>query len=257
MRRSVFLVWSILVLAVAGATALVVAPGADSAGGGLRLVKEWSGWEGQVSCGVPFDPLVAFARPADAEYGHLPSEVALRRYLAKTRHWYTHSPPHPWRLLVETSHHAVFARGDLSKGLVETNQFERGPKGWRWSGSGGCQPSLLRNHREAITWTLPTDQKLTPATTQVRVNLGPGECAGGKSQNERLEKPLFREENGALLMALWIRPVPPGHSYTCVGIIEPPVTIQLPGPLGDREILDGGVFPPLSSARQQRLDEGV
>jgi hypothetical protein len=72
--------------------------------------------------------------------------VALRRYLAKTRHWYTHSPPHSWRLLVETPHRAVFGRGDLSKGFVE---------------------------------------------------VGPGECASGKSQNERLEAPLFREANGA------------------------------------------------------------
>jgi hypothetical protein len=44
-------------------------------------------------------------------------------------------------------------------------------------------------------------------------------------------------------MALWLRPLPPG-GYTCVGLVEPPLKIQLPGPLGDRELRDGGTYPP-------------
>jgi hypothetical protein len=254
MRRSgifVIATSALVLLMGAGAVAASAMNGPDPA------VKEWAGWAGEVSCGVPFDPLTAFAAPADAERGHLPSEVALRAYLKKTRHYFPPSKPHSWRLLVETPHYAQFGRGRLSSRGVEVNTFKHGANGWEWAGySSGCQPTLLRNHQEAITWTLARGQRLTAKTRVLKVNLGPGECASGLSQDKRLERPEFRVENGALLMALWIRPVPPG-AYTCVGLIEPPVTIRLPQPLGERELLDGGVFPPTSSAEQIRREEGI
>ena len=143
---------------------------------------------------------------------------------------------------------------------MQTMAFQRSKRGWKWFGfAGGCQPQTLRDGRPAITWTLARGQVLKPSTHVVKVDLGPGECASGISQNKRLEQPEFREENGALLMALWIHPVPelgPHEGYTCIGLIEPPVAIQLPERLGDRELLDGGVFPPISSADQLKLEEG-
>ena len=56
-------------------------------------------------------------------------------------------------------------------------------------------------------------------------------------------KPEFRTQGGALLMTLWLRPLPPGN-YTCPELIEPPVEIRLPGRLGDRKLFDGGTYPP-------------
>jgi hypothetical protein len=225
------------------------------------VVAEWPNWTGEVVCGsVPFNPLAAFSSPADAERGHMPSEIALRRYLAKTKHAYPPSKPHSGRLLVETPRYAEFGRGQLANGDVEVNGFRLGKRGWSWFGSSGCQPALLRHGQEAITWTLARGQTLTPSTRAVKVELGPGECASGISQNKRLERPEFREENGALSMALWIHPVPelgPHAGYTCIGTIEPPVKIQLPEPLGARELLDGGVFPPISSAEEVRREEGI
>jgi hypothetical protein len=127
---------------------------------------------------------------------------------------------------------------------MEILRVERTADGWEaGSWSSGCLPVKIRDHQYAITWTLAAGQHLGPSTRTVKVNLGPGECAGGKSQDERLEPPEFRRENGALLMALWIHPVPPG-TYSCVGTIEPPVKIRLPHRLGRLKLLDGGVFPP-------------
>jgi hypothetical protein len=216
-------------------------------GGPDPAVAAWPGWTGNVTCGgVPFDPLAAFGGPTNAERGTLPSEVVLRKWTIESRHTSVPVPLHGWRLLVETPHFAEFGHGRLSDRFgAETIEVERQRGGgWKWAGyAGGCRPSLLRRGQAAITWTLAPEQRLTPSTRTIKVNLGPGECASGRSQNERLEKPEFREENGALLMALWIHPVPPGF-YTCVGLIEPPVTIRLPAALGERRLLDGGVFPP-------------
>jgi hypothetical protein len=238
----------------------VAAIAAKPTAGPDPAIGAWPGWPGEVSCyGPPFKPLVAFAGPTDAERGNLPSEVVLREWVRESRHTSVPVPLHGWRLLVETSVYAQFAHGRLSDPFgVETISVRRTRGGgWAWFGySGGCQPKVVRRDQLAITWTLARGQHLGPSTQVVKVNLGPGECAGGKSQNERLEKPEFREENGALLMALWIHPVPPG-AYTCVGLIEPPAKIRLPEPLGRRELLDGGVFPPSSSAAQIRREEGI
>ena len=204
-------------------------------------VLAWPEWPSEVSCGrgIPFDPIVAFSGPTNAERGPLMSEKALRRFLADEGL----GRPHGWRKIVETGGVAEFAAGRLSRG-PEWMSFRRTRKGWRFSGySSRCEPSTLRRGQPAITWSLAPEQRLGPATRQVRVNLGPGECNGGKSQNDRVERPQFREQNGVLLMSLWLRPVGPGP-HTCQGLVEPPLTITLPEPLGHRRLFDGGVYPP-------------
>ncbi|HVS99657.1 MAG TPA: hypothetical protein VHE08_04000 [Solirubrobacterales bacterium] len=230
----------ILACLVAALAALAAEPG----GGPDPVVKQWPGWPGEVSCGiVPFKPLVAFAGPTDAERGELPSEVALRKFLEKGILASEGVRAHGWRLLGETPYYAEFGNGRLASGSIETMIVRHGQRGWRWSSySSGCLPQVIRHRRPAVTWSLAPGQHPGPSTRSVKVNLGPGECASGQSQDERLERPQFREENGALLMALWLRPV---HGpQTCPGILEPPVKIRLPHRLGHLRLLDGSVFPP-------------
>jgi hypothetical protein len=209
-------------------------------------VKQWSGWQGRVLCGsVPFKPLRAFSRPTDAASGKRPSEVALRKYIEGGG--IGSASPDPlrgWRLLGEKPDVAEFGKGSLSRGFVNVLTMRRGKHGWEWSEyDGGCLPRVIRRHSLAITWTLAGDQQVTASTKSIKVKLGPGECAGERLQSERLEVPSFRVENGALLMALFLHPLPPG-GYTCQAMVEKPVTIRLPHRLGRLKLLDGSVFPP-------------
>jgi hypothetical protein len=241
MRRSRILIWLSVVLVAASAVAVAVA--AETGGGPDPAVAKWPHWPDRVSCGqLSFKPLVAFARPTDAENAHKPSAAALREVLAEGLYSEFGAPRHGWRLLAETSDYAEFAAGRLEH-TVQVIPVER--KGHRWKQvgySGGCEPAVLRGGRPAITWTLAPGQKLRPSTRAIEVDLGPGECDSGLPQAERLERPSFREENGALLMALWLRPF--RHAATCQGTFEPPVRIRLPFRLGHRKLLDGSVFPP-------------
>jgi hypothetical protein len=211
-------------------------------GGPDPATQEWTEWPHRVSCGqLPFDPVTAFSGPTRAERGSSPPERALRRFLA--RDGIPWARKKSWRLIAEDHGYAEFGSGRLSH-AVELMIFQRIRGAWKWQGySSDCEPSSLRRGLPAVTWELAEGQRLTPDTTEIEVNLGPGDCASGRSQNDRLQKPEFREQNGKLLMSLWLRPLPPGF-YTCIGIIEPPVVIELPEPLGDRELRDGGTYPP-------------
>jgi|GEM_PF-2478804 len=206
-------------------------------------VAEWPEWPHRVVCGgLPFDPVAAFSSPTGVEGGSKPSEKALRRFLASGPLNWAHR--NNWRLLVENRRIAEFAVGGVA-GEMETMSFRRAEGRWKFSTySSDCDPASIRREITAITWTLdPDHRQLTPTTRKIQVNLGPGPCSSGRSQNERLQKPEFREQGGALLMSLWLRPLPPG-GYTCQGLIEPPVEITLPEPLGNRRLLDGGTYPP-------------
>lgn len=207
-------------------------------------VHRWPRWPYPTSCdGRIFDPVAIFSTPATAELGSTPGERALRRFL---RHpvipWV---PRHNWRLLYEDGRTAEFVSAPLSNAperAPEALLFERHAGRWKWTGSGPCLPASVVDGHPAVLWDLPEGHaELTPETTQIEVNLGPGECASGKSQNKRAH-PVFSELEGKLLLTIWLSPV--HGAQTCVGLIEPPLKVELPGPLGGRPLYDGGTYPP-------------
>jgi hypothetical protein len=207
-------------------------------------VRKWPSWPYPTTCGYRlFDPISIFSAPATAEFGSTPAERALRRFL---RHpvipWV---PRHNWRLLYERGRTAEFVSSPLSsdpRNAPEQLLFERRGRRWKWTGSGPCVPASVIEGHPAVYWDLPEDHaKLTPETSEIEVNLGPGECASGRSQNKRAH-PVFTEVDGKLLLTIWLTPVHGGG--TCIGISEPPLKVQLPEPLGQRELFDGGTYPP-------------
>jgi hypothetical protein len=224
----------------------------EPAAGPDPAVAEWPEWPHRVSCGgLRFDPIVAFSSPTGVEGEDTPQVRAMERFIHAGPPEEEFTRKRDWRLLAEEDGWAEFGSGRLPEEM-EWIAVER--KRGRWdfaSYSSGCEPASMRRGREAITWTLASQPRLRPRTRSILVELGPGECSSGRPQAPRLQKPEFREQNGALLISLWLRPLPPG-GYTCEGIVEPPVRIRLPEPLGKRRLFDGGTYPP----RVPRLDFG-
>ena len=94
-----------------------------------------------------------------------------------------------------------------------------------------------------MRWDLAPGQGLTADTKRVRVKLTGGEgCNGGRSLNAAAE-PEFRQVGKKLVLTVWVEPLPPGV-YTCKKLVEPPLTVRLPGPLGKRQLWDGSFYPP-------------
>jgi hypothetical protein len=218
---------------------------AAGGGGPDPVTKLWPTWPYRTSCaGHEFDPVALFSKPADAEHGSTASELALRRFLRDPVIGWV--PRHHYRVLWQGKRAADF----ISSGLTSNPRGGRAPevlgfslrkKGWTWTGSGPCVPQSVVQGHVAIGWDLADGQHLGPRTRAIEIRLGPGECASGRSQNERAHA-VWGEVEGKLTLAVWLTPVHGGQ--TCEGLIEPPLEVRLPEALGDREIFDAGTYPP-------------
>lgn len=226
------------VLATAGVAWTAVPSGPDPA------VKEWPAWPYLSQCdyGSPFYAVNAFSGKAEAEKGSLPSQVALRNFLAKGDLPWLRGTRH-WRLVVETADRAEFSRGSLT-GELEWLTFESDEGIWKWSGySSDCEPTSIVGGGPVVTWSV-ADPTVDPGTVarHIDVNLGPGPCASGKPKNPRARL-VFKKWGRKLLMTIWLKPLPEG-AYTCLGVVEPPLRVTLPRRMKLFRLYDGATYPP-------------
>jgi hypothetical protein len=113
---------------------------------------------------------------------------------------------------------------------------------WRWSGAqgGGSCPLyyLVPDELNAVDWRLdPAVAPLASATT-LDVLVTERQCVGGVVVGGRLRGPQVVMTEQAVRIAFAAVP-PAGNEFTCPGNPESPVTVQLPEPLGAREIVEG------------------
>jgi hypothetical protein len=232
-------------LAGALALACIAPPSAFAASppsGPDPAVLEWPRWPYQATCGyLAFDPVSVFSGPTEAELGSSPPETALRAFLERREiPWVK---PRFWRLVAEDETTAEFVHGRLVRGL-EWVAFELQDGKWKFvSYSSNCHPTSIVGRGTVVTWDLaPQEKPLRKWVRRVRVNLGPGNCSGGRSQNKRA-RPVFQPLGNKLLMTIRLTPLPPGV-YTCPGLVEPPLTVRLPRRMRLSRLLDGGTYPP-------------
>jgi hypothetical protein len=85
---------------------------------------------------------------------------------------------------------------------------------------------------------VPLDPTLTVIPAQVREQA----CASGRSPEGRILDPFVFSGQDGVLVTFWIR-LPEG-GQDCQGNPDIATLIQLPEPIGDRKLLDGGEIPP-------------
>ncbi|HET6997225.1 MAG TPA: hypothetical protein VFI03_01420 [Solirubrobacterales bacterium] len=239
----------VALLTLAGAhTASAQSPSTSS-----QLLREWANWPYLSYCGgEAIAPVPLFSGPAGAENGSLPSEIGLREVLADPEISWIYLARTGYRLLAEDADSASFVSGELGAGTAYLALRKVGEQ-WKFGGSGPCFLGTAIGGVEAVNWGLAADQPgLRAETRRIRVNLGPGACSSGMSQNARARKPIFRQLGRRLLMTIVLKPLPPGL-YTCQGISDPPLTVTLPDELGRRKLYDGGSFPPRAAADTRPL----
>lgn len=206
-------------------------------------VRAWPEWADQTACGgIPFDPVAAFGGETVAESGAGAPETALREFLASPLG--SVLPQRFWRLVTLSEARAEFASGRLEQNVYWL-VFELGAGGWRvGSERGECRPRTTRDGVLSASWTLAAQEGLSRKSNAVEVRIrAPEGCNGGRRLNPAAE-PEFRSVRKKLVLTIMIKPLPPG-TYTCEGVVEPPLRIDLPGGrLGKRSLWDGSVYPP-------------
>ena len=230
---------------------LLLAPAAYASPGADPVIRDWPEWPYRVSClAGAFDPITAFSAPARAEQGPQASARALRRFL--NAGLLPRLPRHNWRLAIDKPRELQFLNGHPGAELESGDELEwlrlRRSRGrWRMVNySSWCPLISVEKGEWATTWFLADNQpKLAPDTQRIHVYVG-ARCSKKENPAALAEEPQFHEIAGKLVMTIWLRP----QRFDPVVICEeglgpgPPLTVDLPEPLGDRELVDGGTFPP-------------
>lgn len=219
-------------------------------------LADWPGWPYRATCGfMGFDPVRVFSGPAEAEHGKGAPEAALRGMLA--RNFPFALPDDGWRLAERRRGRALFLHGRLgaefeSPGQLEDIELERRDGRWQMrTGGGFCNMFTVWRGRDAGGWWLaPKQPPLGPATRRLRVITG-ARCS--RDQKPPLISPRFDEIAGKLVVTLFLKYEKSGDAAICEPGLPPwpPVVVDLPEPLGDRELYDGAFFPPLPAQRYE------
>lgn len=150
-------------------------------------------------------------------------------------------PQENWLILRETEDEVLLVhRG--SDGLAFQTVTRDGGS-WRWTGSqmGGPCPLhyAVPEGLNAVDWVVdPSGLPLDPEATSLQVLATERECASGQEMGDRLQEPEVVMTAEEVRIVLAAEP-PPGDAFTCQGNPETPVIVELPEPLGEREVIEG------------------
>jgi hypothetical protein len=158
-----------------------------------------------------------------------------------------------WRLLAETDDEILFGRGApprLATAAVTRNRGDR----WTLLGVSIAKPlRAVRAGIRASSWRPDPDFPVAPGDTRLHILLTEQTMASGRLAADRILPPEVAFEEGRLIMRCFVRPL---EGYTGRSSRhETPVLVELPEPIGERELIDGAVFwappEPLGAKRKR------
>jgi hypothetical protein len=208
----------------------------------LRLSADLS-----FTCGDMTFPAATLANPLGAEGADTPAAEALRVALRGRDARLEDMPKTAYRILFATDARVVFAASVPTESGLATITILRNADRWAMAGVGTCRPLLSLPGLNAATWRLRVDAPLPGLdATSFDALVTESACTSGRAADGRLLAPAIVREPTRLLVVFAAVPPPPafGNAESCPG--NPPTTyrVELGAPLGNRELLDGGVFPP-------------
>ena len=116
---------------------------------------------------------------------------------------------------------------------------------WKLVGWGDCRPAIVLDGLSRATWTLETGADAPADATTFTALVTETACTGGQPMGARLLPPAITYGEGSVLIVFAARPlVNPGDLVTCPSNPGSQVVVELREPLGERQLLDGGLFPP-------------
>jgi hypothetical protein len=152
-------------------------------------------------------------------------------------------PQEGWQILHRTDDEIqLVAKGD--DGRLTFMYVTDDGDGWSWAGASlpgdPCELEfVVPDHLNAVDWRLdPDGGELAAASTDLHVVLNERECVGGQEIGDRLIGPQVVMTETQVFVA-FAAEQPDGDAFDCQGNPDMPFVVELPEPLGDREIVEG------------------
>ncbi len=219
-------------------------------------VVDGSQGEGRlIACGgQPYSPS-ALEGPIGAEAADDAAAAALRELIANPSALDTPLPAEGWRRLYdEGGDVVVFGSGQPNAtggtgALVEVTLRDHGDD-FAFSGVAyGCTPHVVVEGRSVAEFALAPASMLTPRTTSIEVLVTERACTGGMPVEDRLGPPDVHYAEDAVEVLFSAEPFESDYdTVTCQSNPPAEVTLELSGPLGDRQLLDASTYPPRDPA---------
>ncbi|HUQ77816.1 MAG TPA: hypothetical protein VM427_02935 [Patescibacteria group bacterium] len=196
-------------------------------------------------CGTVAFPAAALTAPGGAENADTPAAAALRRYLRSGNLAAEDLPLAGYRVLYEEPDRVVFGTNGEVGPIVAIDARNSGGA-WSATGLGVCAPQLVvPDGLNAATWRLPAGAPLPgPAAKSFVALVHETDCVSGRSSQGRVLPPLIQRDPTRVLIVFAVREPPSTGLETCPGNPASEYTVELGEPLGARQLLDAGVFPP-------------
>ena len=191
--------------------------------------------------GVLF-PLGALAGVGSAEAGGDEPARILRTYAASVEASEMGLPARGWYRVFSSLTTVVFLApgGDDGWGRVSV---EFGSGSWRLEDRGSCHVAVaLPQGIGFAEWWIDPDRPPRPESTSIEAFAQELACASGMPADDRILPPDIVTTPDAVVVTITVRMRPGGQD--CQGTAPTAVRIDLPGPLGNRALLDGSRFPP-------------
>ncbi len=203
--------------------------------------------ETRYTCSEPpgFLPSV-LDQPATAELEDHPSAAALRAAIAEVGPDIDMLPASGYWLVRRDDRVAEYVARDpagVDADFVSAS-IENGAGGWRLGGWGGCRPEIVLQGLNLATWILDPDVPPPgPDATTFTALVTERTCTSGQAMGGRLQPPSITYGQDSVLVVFAARPLE-GNAFDCPSNPSMRVVVQLSEPLGERDLLDAGFFPP-------------
>jgi hypothetical protein len=150
-------------------------------------------------------------------------------------------PQEGWQILHMTDEHVDLV-ATSEEGSLSFMSATKDGSDWTWSGASGSEAPchlqfVVPPGLNTVNWVLdPAAPALTTESTEISALLTERECVGGIEIGDRLRGPQVVMTEDQVFIAFAAEP-PPGDAFTCQGNPETPYVIDLPEPLGDRQLV--------------------
>jgi hypothetical protein len=223
-------------------------PAATAAPKPLPTIDERGLAGGRLTCGEgDAFPAAALQGPGGAEFGGDATATALRTVLAEGGD--PQLPRSGWHLVSRSATQAQFvARGQGESPWVVV-ALTNDAAGWTMDLAGACRLQFVIGPgiKIASWWLDPTAGVPAPAATGIDV-LVHEEC--GPPTAGRVAAPVVVYAPDAVTMLFGVVPgVGGGQDSICIDSAPSPYRVTLTEPLGQRQLLDGGVIPPRDATK--------